>query len=608
MFTVEYSLAEAPVQLSFFGTPRFRSPNGEVEVKAAKAIALLAYLALSPRPKPREHLLALLWAESAGEAARKNLRNTLWTLRKLFGSEIVAAQADRLALLPHVQVDVRAFEALTDTRRLTIPAVDADVDGPQALIDRLHTAITLYRGPFLDDLGLSDAPEFETWMTTERGRLRQRYIQAQQTLLQSHRVVGNWQAIRTLAQQALQHDPLQESLHRSLMEAQARLGEREEALRQYKTLRTILQRELGIEPLPETRALHDALVQGEITSADPLSTSPDTAFLSPPPVRQSVMGPAPQALFVGRRAEWDTLDTAFQHVSAGNQARIVALTGAMGMGKSRLWQEWSQGSGLATGGAIQQTRCLEATQRLPFAPLVELLRRQDIHHSLSSARVGSPMWLTEISRLLPDLFQRPSPAPVGLPAEEERRRLFEALVHFLCTFKPPLLLFIDDLHWADTTTLDWLAYLVHRLQHYPLLLVVAYRPEEIAPVLFQHLAQWQREHLLQQLELSSLTEEDVQRLVAALGADDDLTQRASREGAGNPYFLIELSQAPSSEVPPILSDLIGARLKRLPEGAQQLLQAGAILEPVMDFASLQRVSGRSEDEVPDCWALSSPLS
>ncbi len=162
----------------------------------------------------------MLWAESAAEAARKNLRNTFWMLRKLFGSEIIAAQTGRLALLPHVQVDVRAFEDLTNTRRLAIPGALAhlgtDADTSQALIDRLHTAITLYRGPLLHDLSLSEAPEFETWMTAERERLRQRYIQAQQTLLQTYRVTGNWPAISTLAQQALQHDPLQESIHRAL--------------------------------------------------------------------------------------------------------------------------------------------------------------------------------------------------------------------------------------------------------------------------------------------------------------------------------------------------------------------------------------------------------
>ncbi|HYN87297.1 MAG TPA: tetratricopeptide repeat protein, partial [Ardenticatenaceae bacterium] len=159
--------------------------------------------------------------------------------------------------------------------------------------------------------------------------------------------------------------------------------------------------------------------------------------------------------------------------------------------------------------------------------------------------------------------------------------------------------FVDDLHWADRATLDWLGYLVRRLRDQPLLLIGAYRPEE-APLALVHLvAGWGRESLARVLPLARLTDEESASLIAALGADPLLAHQIHAQSAGNPYFLIELWRARSDEVPSVLKDLVRARLDQLPDTARQVLQAAAILEPDFDFATLRRTSGRGEEETLD---------
>jgi DNA-binding SARP family transcriptional activator/tetratricopeptide (TPR) repeat protein len=581
------------VQLFLLGPPRFQRDDRPVELTSAKAVALLAFLALTRTPQSRDRLLGLLWAESSEEAAHKNLRNTLWAIRKTFGEDLLQVEKDRLNLFQAAWIDVREFEKTADW-----PFQSAIGNLPR------EAAISLYRGPFLDGLNLSDAPEFETWLTAERERLGQTYLRLLAAQIDQLRAEANWRGVIDSARLALAQDNLQEPMYRALMEAHARLGERPEALRQYETLRATLAQELGVDPLPETEALRAAILRGELAGKQVIA-SPLVAHISK---RQPVMGDVPDAArapFVGRRAESALLDSELDTASSG-RARIVLLTGELGIGKSRLWQEWS--SALPPDLTVLETRCLDSTQAMPFAPLSELFGRHSALRHLFAA--GSPVpsiWLAEVARLLPDirLVLPDLPNPITLSPDEERLRVSEAITQCLLTLESrPLILFVDDLHWADRATLDWLDYLARRLGDLrPLLLVATYRPEDAPPALTQLLAGWGRDGLTRRIPLARLTDEESAALIVSLVSDpalrDSLLNRVRAQSAGNPYFLIELCRSASEDVPSALTELVRARLGRLPDPARQVLQAAAVLEPDFDFATLRRTSGRDEEETLD---------
>jgi len=604
------------LRLRFFGVPRFERDGRPVELTAAKAVALLAYLALADDPQPRERLLGLLWAESVEDAARKNLRNTLWAIRRALGDDVILADNDRLSLAPGIWIDVREFERIAESRwqtagpdkptdRSQVRPGDQPADQSGQSAQPYPPPVTgLYAGPFLDGLILVEAPEFELWMTAQRERLAQLHLRTLEGFVREHGAVGDWRQVIAVARAALAHDSLQEPIYRALMEAHARLGERGEALRQYDILRGILERELGVEPLPETEGLRGAILAGQFDR--PALGQIDMAIPSVPAVAASRRTGPPALPFIGRDAERAALDAELARASAG-ETRVVLLTGEVGIGKSRLWREWS--AGLPGGCPALEARCLEATQTLPFAPLTELFSSHTCARRLFNPDSPVPnVWLAEVTRLLPELRARvPNlSAPAALPPDEERRRVFEAFVQcFLALKGRPLIVFVDDVHWADTATLEWLGYCVHRMAERSLLLVLAYRPED-APARLVHLvAGWGRLGVARRLPLARLTPNEAAALLAALGGDPLATPRVQAQAAGNPYFLIELYNATAGEhtdvmpVPPALGDLLRARLDRLPETARQVLQAAAVLEPDFDFATLRRTAGRSEVECLD---------
>ena len=573
------------LRFNFLGPAEFMRTGQPVELSVAKAVALLAYLAVRATPQTRDHLTDLLWPDSLPDAARKNLRNMLWTIRKALEDDVLQPDTDRLALSDTVWVDVRVFEAAL-----------APVPGAHALdLDQLQQSVDLYRAPLLDGLILSGAPEFEIWLAAERERFGQLYLRAFEALIRSYRTAGRWSDVIATAQRSLAYDKLQEPVYRALMEAHARLGERPEALRHYDRLRTTLARELGVEPLPETETLREAILSSDLGPAEWPKT------VAPPRPRRAPEGERPPRLhFVGRQAERAALDRELG-LAASGRARVVLITGELGIGKSRLWEEWSASP--LPGAIALDTRCLDTTQSLPFAPLTALFRREECFECLfESASPVSPVWLAELARLLPEIREHwpDIPAPVALPPEEERHRLFEAFTQVLHALQgQPLILFIDDLHWADSATLDWLLYLVDRLRHEPLLLVGAYRLDEASVQLVNLTARWNREGIASQLGVDRLTLEEATELIDALDGDVALVQGLHARSAGNPYFLLELSRGTPEGTPPGLAALVRARLERLPEAARQMLQAAAVLDTHVDYRTLRRTSGRGEEETLD---------
>ncbi len=405
---------------------------------------------------------------------------------------------------------------------------------------------------------------------------------------------GSWREVADLARRALAHDPLHEGLNRALIESLFKLGERSDALRQYEALKLGLERELGVEPSAETQALRERLV-----AARPAPTA--TRARRPVLAAESVR---PEPAFVGRERERAALDEELA-LAAQGRARVVLLTGELGIGKSRLWREWLAHIPLAC--TALEARCVEAASSLPFTPLVELFGSHPCTQELLHPPSALPAaWLAEVSRLLPQVRTGAPdlPQPAALPPEEERRRVYEAFVQVLLALDAhPLVVFVDDVHWADRATLDWLPYLVHRMGGQPLLLVLAFRPEEAPPALVHQAAAWGREGVLRRIALARLDPQETAALIAQLEVDASAAHQLQAQSAGNPYFLLELSRSSDAvalgSIPSALADLVAARVERLDEDSRAVLQAAGVLEPEFDLSLLVETTGLNEDAVLD---------
>lgn len=312
---------------------------GSLQVSVAKAPittfesdkvrALLAYLAVeSGQPHRRESLLGLLWPDSSEEAARRNLRQTLYNLRRAIG--------DHTAKPPYLLITREAiqFNAASDysldvaTLRGHLDASDthphSQLDSCAICAARLQQAVALYRGKFLEQFFLEDSAEFEEWALVQRESLHRSALEALGHLANFHEQCANYEAARGYGLRQLELDPWREEAHRQVMRALALSGQRSGALAQYETCRRVLAKELGIEPSTETRELYEEISRGGLLPKH------KSSFAEMPLTLRAF--PAPLTPFVGREHELADLE----RLLADPQCRLVTLVGPGGIGKTRL--------------------------------------------------------------------------------------------------------------------------------------------------------------------------------------------------------------------------------------------------------------------------------
>ena len=247
---------------------------------------------------------------------------------------------------------------------------------------------------------------------------------------------------------------------------------------------------------------------------------------------------------VGRDDEVAELTRALSELAAGRGVR-VAIGGEPGIGKTRLAQE---AASLAErqGCWVMSGRATELEQDVPFAVAISAL-----DPALASfagptlTRIG-PMLLAELEALFPALARRAEPGSPRLPAERYRlHHAIGALISELAAQRPVVLV-LDDLHWADAASLELVAHLVRRPPPGPVLLVLAYRSNQAPPELLVALGAAARDGSLTQIELAALSESEAEELIG----DIDASRRAAicRESGGNPFYLQELARAHRTRV------------------------------------------------------------
>ncbi len=567
-----------------------------------KAQSLLAYLAMHrSRPRLRAQLADLYWPEAPAARARRNLNTALWQIRRVLpaGDYLVSSTQDvQLNPAASLWLDVEEFESLLAA-------------APQATagdaIAHLRQAVALYRGDLL-------AGFYDDWVLDERYRLEGRLLSALARLARAYQEQGDPGEALVCAQELLRHDPLREDIHRQVICLHLALGDSLAAARQCNRCRALLEAELGSAPSPETLALCQPLFAGPwppaVQATEPAGTDEPHAAPSIP------MGQQP---FVGRERELAQLLAAWQEALAG-RGQTVLVSGEAGVGKSRLVAELAQSAGWRDGATLWG-RAYEQQQSLPYQPLAEALASGLRFLPLPRPETLAPWVLAELAALLPSLREhRPHlPASTPLGPAHAQARLFTALDAFLAAWagQAPLLLVLDDLHWAGESTLAAFHYLARHLAERRMLLVGTYRDDQVTieQPLPRLAAGLRREGVVRELRLPRLSSDAVQDLVASLSSLGErslpLARRLYRTTGGNPFFLIEtlralaesgvpaLAAAEGAElpVPASVRALVLARVARLAPAARDLLHLAAVAGHEFDLGLLELTLGRGEEAV-----------
>ncbi len=497
-----------------------------------KACQLLKILVTyRQRAVATDELIEWLWPDLPPKSARNSLWVAVSRLRHLLEPEADRDAASIILTQPPgyrfdpvhgCEIDVDCFLAHIQAGR----AWQAQGEWAAA-IDAYRAAEPLYRGDYLLD------DPYEEWAIPARERLRETFLEMQEALAACLLALGRCVETLAHARRVLEHDPCRESAWRLIMEAHYRAGDPAQALQAFARCRTILADELGVDPQAETIALHVRILQHPAPRSPPLS--------SPRPAAPSLHLP-----FVGRAREWLLLSEALGRTLTGRGA-VVLLAGQPGIGKTRLLEELA-GLATARGAQVLAGRCYELERNAAYAPIVEALRGH--LPTLSRAPPPCPVaQLAALAALLPELREiwPDLPPHHPLPPDEERTRLLAALAQVIrgCACSQPAVLLVDDLQWADPSTLQALHYLGRQADEQALLLVGAYRSTRVDPdhplaALREQLA---RSGVLTEIALPAFAEADVVLLLNLLSGEGDtaeLAEQLYRETGGHPYFLAEV--------------------------------------------------------------------
>jgi len=480
----------------------------------AKAVALLAYLAVEQGTHSRDELTALLWGEYAEEKAKASLRQALTHLREA-APGLLRVDRTSVALATTVDCDVTTFLRLTrDSPRL---AADCDVTG------------------FLDDLHIRRSPAFAEWADGVRAKLVRRQCEVLAQATAEAMATRQWREAVRYAERWVKAAPLDSAPNAALMEAHFMGGDRALALDAFAQYRSRFAEETGQAPERALAELAERIRNAGVAAARRHATEEWYAA-----------APSFQGSLIGRRGEWDALTSAWRKAADGS-AQIALIEGDAGVGKSRLAEDFARWVS-ASGGTVLRGRGYDARGGVPLGAIIEALRSGIDAPGLAGT---DPQWLLEVARVVPEIRERfRSLGSVASPTTADAWRLFEGIAQLVSALadESPVVVFIDDLHWCDADSCTLLHSLIRRLDGASVLWCLTFSPgsvERDAPAarLVRALRAFRQTRAL---ALRPLDEDGVWQLLRALGrvtapnGARRLAARIHEVTTGFPFYVIEL--------------------------------------------------------------------
>jgi len=635
------------LELRFLGNFDIRIDGEPINLPSRKAQSLLAYLVLNMGGKHRrEKLAGLLWPDNSEDNARTKLRYALWKLRKTIGDQYFLTDKITIGFDPNSDfwLDCSILEG-DHPERLSIP--------------KLRKMISLYEGELLPGF-------YEDWVILERERLQASFEQRIQILLQRLIDEERWREVLEWGEHWISLSQSPEPAFRALMVAHSQLGDVSSALSAYQRCTQILGEELGVEPSKETQQIHELILKGE----KPLDTMPRLKTLIPSskdfaeesPFYLELEEGLPEgdgSIFVARESELLQLEQRLE-VTLADQGQVVFVLGDAGQGKTSLLYEFSRQAQRVNKELVVASGSCEAhtgfgDPHLPFREILALLTgdveakwtsgtitRENAHRLLklmpqsvqalldlgpdlintfvsgaslerrsSNYAQDSPEWLGRLQDQIE--LRRERPNPINIEHSDIQKDLFDQyskVIHKL-SGQQPLLLVLDDLQWADLGSISLLFHLGRRIKGHRILILGAYRPDEITQVrdgtrhpLNQVLTEFKRTFGETDINLDKADELEARKFVDALvdtepnRLGEEFRHALHLHTGGHALFTIELLRQLEAqgylqkdqegrwvESPELSWDTLPARVEAVIEGRVSRLPTE--LRDILDKASVE---------------------
>lgn len=584
----------AGLKINLFG--EFRVLRGEVligseEWDRQKTRSLLKLLLTRPgRIFAREEIVEALWPGTSPEAAERSLRVTVSLLRRKLEPDLEHGSKSHYILRRRpgylfdrdagCEVDTWKFEERRARAEAALKAERLD-----RAIEEYRGALDLLRGEFLAE------DPYEEWAMEARAEWRESRLSVLSGLSECLALRGRYTEAVEVCNRALAIDEYREDLHRRLMLCHYCAGEQALALGTFRRYTRTLREEFDTAPSPELVRLKERMEARDVPGVDELRRYPRPRRPLRLPYSLS------RTHFTGREREYAVLDERLRQTIDG-AGGVVVVEGEAGVGKTRLAEEFL-GYARSRGVRVLFGRCYERELGPPLEPVTEALgavadvgdmvsgeadRYEEEIHYLWTAK---PYDITRIYHMLTRKLIR-----------ESRGGSHEALI-----------LFIDDVQWADPATLNFLSYLAKRISSERILLVFSYRREQVS-VLSKWLEGLAERRMATTLSLSRLSLENLTQILARMssrcfGELSLLADFLYRESEGNPFYVVEyLRWLIESGTVRIDSRRRILSLKSetfeesaLPTGVRALIRArfGALGDQARDILEMAAVIGRSFD-------------
>ena len=564
------------------------------EIPGRQGRLLLAYLVINrARTCPRAELIDVLWPEAPPAAPDSALSALLSKLRRALGAGAIGGRSElKLAPPGPVWVDVEA--AAAGARRAEAAAQAGDWPGA---LSTARAALGSCAGDLLPD-------QHGAWLHEQRHALGVVQVRALEVLAEASLHAGEHAEAVEAARAAIALAPFRESSHRLLMEAHEAAGNPAEALRAFEDLRGLLREELGTMPGPDAIAVHERLLHGRAPAHRRAAALAPAGRRWPAPL-DAVRG---RHAFVGRSAEAAALHDAGRAAAAGRR-RLALLAGDAGIGKTRLAAELA--SDVHADGAVVLFGRFEEDAAAPYQPIVQMLRGWAGGASLAPLAERLGPRAGGLGIVLPELGPADADGATlsGPESGAQRLRLFDGLAALLAEIAgdAPLLVLLDDLHWADLPTLQLVGHLVRAPAPERTLFLATTRHDEGSDALVSLLAALHREGLLERIDLGGLDAAETGALVAELGgrpAAPEFVAELHEETDGNPFFIEEVLRhlagagdvaLRDAGVPDGVREVTGRRLARLGDPALGMLSVASVVGREADFDVLDEIGPLHDD-------------
>ncbi|MGN6609120.1 MAG: BTAD domain-containing putative transcriptional regulator [Jatrophihabitans sp.] len=578
------------VQYGVLGPLEVVRDGAVVDLGSPKQRAVLASLLLEPgRVVPTERIVDQVWGDDVPANVAASLQAYVSNLRRLLRDATATAPIVRQS--PGYRLDVEADAVDAEQFRHAAEAARAALDAHDWPAAAAHATagLALWRGEVL-----ADFRDLE-WVQVAAVALDERRTQCQEdlvtALLGADRTADALAAARTLHSAA----PLRERSAWLHVVALYRSGRTTEALEVHRATVARLDEELGLDPGPALRDLQGALLRHDselghwprtgpvvpvaVRVAAPASTPADdlAGMPAPPPPADA------DTTLVGRTAELDVVATAVEETAAG-AVRWLVLEGPAGIGKTRL-AEAVLDQARRRGFAVLRSGCPDDSGLPPWWPVAPLVRGLG----------GDP----------DTVLAQPAQAEADRARFAVHERVRELLTD--AAARQPLVVLVDDVQWADTSSLGLLTHLAFSLEAVPVLLVLTARSGVTNPDLRRLFDAAARRTGSRRISVPPLAGAEIGELVQRISGEPITDREAAllltRTG-GNPFFVSESARWPraeraAGEVPLAVRSVLDRRLGALDAGTLQVLRTAAVIGDVLEIDLLRRVTRLDVDELAD---------